>query len=323
MSFQSFTYMKRKVLSISLGLIVVIVFSCQPKDNLQTGEGYINVRGGKMWYQVCGEGNEIPIVMLHGGPGSPSYYLNPLLALSNDRPVIVYDQLGCGRSDRITDTSLMTIENNIDHLHQLLKTLKIKDFYLYGHSWGTMLGLDYYLKYPRGIKALILASPCISIKLWSQDADTLISMLPDSIQFYLKQKISNTDIDSTKIKEALDCYYGNYYTRKQPVSEDIDSMISQFGENLYKYMWGMEEYSATGILKDYDRTIDLDKVKIPTLYIAGEYDAARPNTVRYYQSITPNSKLVIIKNSGHMTMQDNSKENIEAIKAFIDQIETN
>jgi proline iminopeptidase len=44
-----------------------------------------------------------PLVLLHGGPGVPSYYLNPMASLSDERPVIFIDQLGCGRSDQIVD----------------------------------------------------------------------------------------------------------------------------------------------------------------------------------------------------------------------------
>jgi proline iminopeptidase len=313
--------MKRIVQIIATGLIIVLALSCKTNVNLKTGEGFINVKGGKIWYCVKGEGSEIPIIMLHGGPGYPSYYLNPLMVLSEERPVIAFDQLGCGRSDRITDTTLMTVDSYIEQLKQLLSALKIKEYYLYGHSWGTMLGIDYYLKYPKGVKALILASPCINITLWMKDADTLISMLPDSMQFFIKQNMKNVNPDSAKMNAALDYYYNSYYTRKQPLSADIDSAHAQSGDNVYEYMWGKEEFFVSGTLRDYNRTGDLNKIKVPTLYITGEFDAARPNTVKYYQSLTPNSKFIVIKNAGHQTMHDNPKENIEAIRTFIHELE--
>jgi proline iminopeptidase len=187
--------MKRIILIIVTGLVMVLIFSCKTKVNLKSGEGFIHVKGGRIWYSITGEGTKIPIVMLHGGPGYPSYYLNPLKALSVERPVITFDQLGCGRSDRITDTTLMTIDNYVEQLKQLLSTLRIKKFYLYGHSWGTMLGMDYYFKYPGGIQALILASPCTNIRLWVNDAEFLISTLPDSIQFFIKESMKNVKLD--------------------------------------------------------------------------------------------------------------------------------
>ena len=69
-------------------------------------EGFIPVRGGRVWYQVIGEGDAIPLLTLHGGPGVPHDYLETLDELVDERPVIFYDQLGCGRSDRPEDVSL-------------------------------------------------------------------------------------------------------------------------------------------------------------------------------------------------------------------------
>jgi proline iminopeptidase len=94
---------------------------------------------------VVGTGDKTPMLVLHGGPGIPSYYLKPLAKLADERQIIFYDQLGCGHSDRIRDTSLMTIDHYKKELGQLIQHLGLKKFYLYGQSWGTMLGTDYYL----------------------------------------------------------------------------------------------------------------------------------------------------------------------------------
>lgn len=199
--------MSRIRLLLFVGLSLNFIFGCTTQEKLKTGEGFVEVRGGKIWYRVVGEGDNTPILLLHGGPGSASYYLNPLRPLSKDRPVITFDQLGCGRSTAITDTSLMTVDNYVEQIKQLLAALHVKKFYLYGHSWGSMLGTDYYLTYPEGIQALILASPCLSANMWVSDADTLISILPDSIQVVLNESKKNSPQDSVKLKAALD-YFG-------------------------------------------------------------------------------------------------------------------
>lgn len=309
-----------KLISV-LALILIFSIQCEPKQKIKTGEGFVNVKGGKIWYRVTGDGDKTPLVMLHGGPGYPSYYFNPLKSLSSARPVVTFDQLGCGRSDNISDTTLMTVDNYVEQLKQLLTVLNIKDFYLYGHSWGTMLGTDFYLKHSDGIKGLILASPCLSAKMWSQDADTLISTLPDSVQVVLRNNINGISQDSIKLVMAIRSYYDNFYARKQPLSADVDSANLETGWNVYQYMWGPSEFFATGTLKDYDRTGDLHKIKIPTLYTAGEFDEARPTTVKYYQSLTPNSRLTIITNAGHLTMHDNPTADLNAISDFLDELD--
>src|SRR5262245_50083565 len=68
--------------------------------------GYIDVPGGKVWWMRVGSGPKTPLLMLHGGPGAGHNYLLPLKALADERPVIFYDQLGCGRSDIPQDPAL-------------------------------------------------------------------------------------------------------------------------------------------------------------------------------------------------------------------------
>ncbi len=307
--------------SILLVILIFWITGCTQTNKLKPAEGFITVKGGKVWYRIVGEGDKIPILLLHGGPGIPSFYLNPLTPLSKDRPVIFFDQLGCGRSDRITDSSLLTVENFVDELQQVKQSLGLKEYYLYGQSWGTMLGTDFYLKYPEGIKALIFSSPAISIPMWLQDADTLISTLPDSIQKSIRTNEQNKTYETSDYLQAVQIYYQHFLARKLPWSSDIDSAFMLMGENVYKYMGGPSEFTMTGPLKDYDRTNRLGEIKVPTLFITGEFDEARPSTVKYYQSLVPGAKFELIENAGHLTMQDNPEKNIKVISDFINGLE--
>ena len=76
-------------------------------------EGSIEVPGGSVWYRVDGDRDGVPLLLLHGGPGAGSGYFEPLAALGDDRPVVFYDQLGAGRSERPTDPANWTIERHI------------------------------------------------------------------------------------------------------------------------------------------------------------------------------------------------------------------
>ena len=308
--------------SIILQVLIasVLLNSCQHQKEIQTGEGYIKVDGGKVWYRVTGNGNKTPILVLHGGPGAPSYYLKPLSALGVDRKVIFYDQLGCGKSDRSTDTTLMTVDHYVEELKTVVNHFGLKEFYLYGQSWGTMLGTDYYLKYPQGIKAMILSSPAISIPLWLKDADILLSSLPDSIENTVRIYEKNKNFSAPAYQEAVMVYYQNFVARKLPWSADIDSTFSQLGQS-YQYMWGPSEFTATGSLKTYDRTNRLGEIKVPTLFITGEFDEARPSTVTYYQSLVPGAKFEVIEGAAHITMQDKPEESNSVVMDFLNNLE--
>ncbi len=293
-------------------------FSCSTsnQETLASQEGFLQVNGGKIWYKVRG-GNGIPLLMLHGGPGFTSYYLTPLAdSLAKDRPVIVFDQLGCGRSEKITDTSLMDMQHHVDQVSALLQHLKITSFDLYGHSFGTMLAMDFYLQHPENIRSIVLASPCMRTQTWIDDAAILMQDFPDSTRTALQALAKGLKPDSTQLANALDLYYGSFYNRKKPLSPYVDSSLRLQALNVYRHMWGPEEFVATGNLKNYDRTGDLSKLKLPVLFTAGQYDAARPASVKYYQRLVKNSSFVEIMDAGHSTMTDNIDADITAHRAF-------
>ncbi len=184
-----------------------------------------------------------------------------------------------------------------------------------------MLGTDYYLSHPQGIKALILSSPALSISRWLSDANTLIATLPDSVQKAIRTNEQNKTYDTPEYQKAVEIYYQHFLARKLPWSKDIDSAFMQMGEKVYMYMGGPSEFTMTGPLKDYDRTNRLNEIKVPTLFITGEFDEAQPSTVKYYQSLVPGAQFAMIDGAGHLTMQDNPEQNIKVITDFLNSLE--
>jgi proline iminopeptidase len=82
-------------------------------------------------------------------------------------------------------------------------------------------------------------------------------------------------------------------------------------------MWGPSEFTATGTLLHYDRVNRLKEVAVPTLLLTGEYDEARPSTVRYFQSQIPEAEFTMIKNSGHATVNDNPEQTLARLNEFL------
>ena len=121
---------------------------------LGPGEAMLPVRGGRIWYKVSGTGTGTPMVLLHGGPGAGSYYLKPFEDIGNDRRIIRYDQLGAGKSDRLTDTTLMNIPRFVEELDRSA-ALGIEKWFVNGHSWGTVLALEYYKAHPEQVAGIV------------------------------------------------------------------------------------------------------------------------------------------------------------------------
>ena len=92
--------------SLMCAILLFSAVGCAATGARNIREGYVNVTGGRVWYRMVGGDNRYartPVLVVHGGPGIPHDYLTSLDALAEERPVIYYDQLGCGRSDRLPD----------------------------------------------------------------------------------------------------------------------------------------------------------------------------------------------------------------------------
>ncbi|MCH4822239.1 proline iminopeptidase-family hydrolase [Gramella lutea] len=309
-----------KILLLFGGIFLITLFSCEDKKEVPK-EGFIEVKGGKVWYRINGNSDKTPVLILHGGPGSSSFGQEPLKKLSKDRPIIFYDQLGSGRSDRITDTSLMKVERYVEEVEQVRKELDLEKIILYGQSWGTALSLEYYLNYPQYVDGIIFSSPYFSTKRWIKDANSLVETLPDSIQNIIRTNEKNKTFSNQEYKEAVNLFYSKFLRRKERAVAVKDTASKYFGTNVYEYMWGPSEFTANGTLLNYDRIDKLPEVEVPVLFITGEYDEAKPATVKYYQSLLPESKYVEIENSGHATLNDNPEQALKAISRFLKKFE--
>ena len=281
----------------------------------------MDVPGGRVWYRIVGSGTETPLLLLHGGPGAPSYYLKPFAALADERPVIFYDQLGAGHSDPITDTTLLTVDRFVAELAAVREALGLDEVHILGHSWGTMLATDYLLTKPAGVRSVILASPALSIPRWLADMDTLLGEMPDSIQEAVARHEAAGTFDAPEYQAAVMAFYQRYLGRKLPWSADVDSTFAQLSTTVYGYMWGPSEFTGTGTLRDYDRTGRLNELALPALFTTGRYDEARPATVEFYRSLVPGAELVILENSAHLTMQDEPDENVRIVREFLRRVE--
>ena len=308
--------------------LALILGSCRqeraksvPKAQGAYKEGYVEVQGGRIWYRVLGQGDKTPLIAMHGGPGGThrSFYL--LEPITEDRPLILFDQLGSGKSGAHRDTTLLKVENFVEQVHALRRALELDEVYLLGASWGTALALESYLAHPEGVKGIIFNSPYFSTPVWEADADTLITYLPDSIQKAIEEGERSGEFDAPAYQEANRGFRKNYGRRKGRVPTAWDTVQAPGSKFIYNYMWGPTEFTATGTLKNYDRMKSLSQVKVPVLFITGEYDEARPETVRKFQKLVPGSEFVVIEGTGHSTLNDNTEQNIKAIMDFLNELD--
>ncbi|QNP53236.1 proline iminopeptidase-family hydrolase [Hymenobacter qilianensis] len=287
-------------------------FAVQAQPTMK--EGYITVPGGKVWYKVLGADKPgIPLLLLHGGPGSGSGSFEGFVALADERPVIMYDQLGCGKSDKPDNPQLWTLERFVTELEQIIAALGYPKLHLLGHSWGGTLATEYLLtKKPPTVVSLIQSSPLLDTKRWVQDAERYIAQLPPAQQKAMRLYAATDEPSKQAYKEAVTLYNRRHLYRNGPMPPN-----PTFGMQVYETMWGPDEAQATGTLKNYSRANDLKKLTVPVLYLCGRFDEAAPATVAYFQKQTPNSQLVVFENASHKAYWEVPEQYFQTVRAFL------
>ena len=283
---------------------------------LPPGEGRLAVSGGSIWYRVSGSGDATPVVLLHGGPGYSSFYLKSLEALHDERPVVIYDQLGAGKSDPVTDTTLFTVTRFVAELDALRARLGYERWHVLGHSWGTILGLEYYRAHPDRVASLILASAAIDMPTWEKNVRRMIATLSDSAQRAIKDREADGNFAAADYQAANMEFMGKYVMRAPP-GPDLDSTLTTYNAAIYEYMQGPSEFTITGTMRTYDAKPFLPSIKVPLLYTVGEFDEAHPPTIRKFAALTPGARVAVIPGSAHLTSWDNPVENTRVVREFL------
>lgn len=288
-------------------------------------EGYADVPGGRVWYKVVGSGGGVPLLTLHGGPGAGHDYLESLEALSSDRPVIFFDQLGCGKSDQPEDVSLWRIERYVDEVKALREALSLDRIHLFGQSWGGWLAIEYMLGKPSGIGSLILASTSASIPQSAAEAERLRATLPESVLETLRRYEAVGDYHNPEYEEAMMPYYTRYFCRLDPFPEPIMRSMNNLAGNPvpYETIQGPNEFTFIGNLRDWNRIERLAEIDVPTLITCGRFDLLGPPCADTLSRGLPNSELQIFEDSAHMAHLEETDRYLKIMRDFLARIEGN
>ncbi|WP_142826271.1 proline iminopeptidase-family hydrolase [Planococcus soli] len=284
-------------------------------------EGFIPVTGGNAWYRISGDGPGIPLLILHGGPGSKSSDNDPLRQLGTERPIIHYDQLGCGKSDRPTDTKLWTVERYVEELEQVIKALKLEKVHILGHSWGTMLAASYLSKKPKGVCSIIFSGPALDAQRWERDQRNYLKQFPQEIQDTIEQSEREGTTDSAEYKQAMMDFYKKHMCRVDPWPKEMQEDLDEMNQQIYNFMWGASEFTVTGTLKNFDATGYLHEIEIPALFACGRFDEATPEATEYYAGLVPGAEFHVLENSSHMPGIEEPEAYLEMVREWVNRQE--
>ncbi|WP_318767436.1 proline iminopeptidase [Lactiplantibacillus carotarum] len=294
---------------------------------MQIKEGYVPFREYQTYYRVVGEqrDGQVPLLLLHGGPGSTHNYFEAFdeLAATTGRQIVMYDQLGCGRSSMPDQPELWRAETWLAELQTVREALGLTNVHLLGQSWGGMLAIMYLCdQHPAGIQSLILASTLSSAPLWAQEQHRLIKLMSPADQAAIAAAEDSGDFTQSDYLAANDRYMQLHAAG--PVTRQAPGYLrraKRAGTVAYNAAWGPNEYYPTGTLADYDYTDQLKSITVPTLVTSGTDDLCTPLVAKTMVDHLPNAQWHLFAHSRHMAFIDETPAYFKLLTNWLNQNE--
>ncbi len=287
------------------------------------GGDFITLNNGhRLWYKIAGKGKGVPLLTLHGGPGAGHDYLEPLEALGSERPVIFYDQLGCGRSDKPKSRALWTIERFADEIDEVRAALSLNRLHVLGQSWGGWLGVEYLLRHPPGLVSFVLASTSASIPQFTAECNRLIGEMPEAMRHALDYYGQRSDYQHPDYQAAAMEFYKRHVCRLPEWPDCIMRTVANLdGNDVYDTINGPNEFTTIGNLRYWDRTADLHTIKTPVLLTCGRYDELGPVCSQTMLDRIPDARIQVFEKSAHTAHIEEPEAYLTCVSAFLREIE--
>jgi len=277
-----------------------------PKD------GYVKALGFKLYYRSFGRPEKGTVLCLHGGPGGVCDYLVPLADLVQfGYRVVLYDQLGCGRSERPRGAKYYTINRAVEEVEAVRRGLRLGRVHLFGSSWGGALVLGTALNYEKSLRSLIVSNGFASTALLESEWNP---HTPKKLRETLEYYAAKGDFKNPKRLAARKVLMRTQYCRLRVWPYEWFNSL----EHLSEYVLELHDRSLRG----WDVTDRLPEIKLPCLVITGEYDAIAPKCAEAIRRGVQGSKLVMFKECSHLPMWEDRVGFTEVVRDFLDSVKS-
>ena len=284
--------------------------------------GFIDVPGGKVYYERHGGGPARPILCLHGGPGFTHHSVMPLVDLADEREVIVFDQLGCGQSSRPPDPNVWNTPRYVEELAAVQQGLGLRDYHLFGNSWGGMLSTRFTLDRKPPVASLVLSGTPHDMPRYIRELSRLRPSLPAAEWEVIDRHEAHGWVSCPEYAAAMVPFYKRHFCRLDPWPEAVELSFEQMGAESYLAMNGPSEFNITGIIKDWDVTAELPAIDVPVLAIAGRYDELSPESQEDMAGLLPNGEFALVPEGAHMAFWDDRAAFMTATRAFLRRVDS-
>lgn len=329
--------MKLKIIVL---LIITTLFSCKKEQEVSTyfaddtkgvkngGVKMISVTTPKakfnVWTKRIGNNPKIKLLLLNGGPGMSHEYFEAMESFLPKEGIefIYYDQLGTGFSDNPNDTTMWDLPRYVEEVEQVRKALNLtKDnFYLLGHSWGGILGMQYALKYQDNLKGLIVSNMMASCPKYGEYSKVLAKQMPQDVLKTVKDLEAKKDYTNPQYMGLLMENFYNKHILRMPVAEwpePVNRSMGRLNSSLYITMQGPSELGISGKLTNWDVSKELPNITVPTLVVGAKYDTMDPEYMKWMATQFKNGSYLYCANGSHMSLYDDQETYFKGLIDFL------
>lgn len=125
--------------------------------------------------------------------------------------------------------------------------------------------------------------------------------------------------DSEEYLAAVDVFYKRHFCRTDPWPDYLLKTFDILNEQCYVSMWGPNEFTCNGYLREYDGSSELSQISVPTLVTCGEFDEATPASCREWTQLIPKAELLEFKDASHLAFIEDKENYLKAVDQFLGQ----
>lgn len=284
-------------------------------------EGYADILGRKLYYKSVGKSTKGCVLGLHGGPGLTHDYILPLVDLARfGYQVVLYDQLGCGKSEIPKNIGLFTVERAVEEVEGVRQGLGLGRIHLFGSSYGGLLAIAYALKYQKNMLSLITMGGLANVPFCVSEMQKMKASLPPDVLKTMEQCEEAGDYDNAEYQKATQEFLKRYFCRLEEWPKDLQHSLEHVNQSIYMTMNGPTEFTIIGGLRYWNVSDQLHKIRVPTLVTCGKYDEVSPKEARNIHKGIRGSRLVVFQNSSHLGMWEERDRYIAVLRKFLDSV---
>lgn len=281
----------------------------------------------KVWTKRFGNNPRIKILLLHGGPAATHQYMEVFESFfpKEGFEFYEYDQLGCGNSDKPTDTSLWVLDRFVEEVEQVRQAIAAdkNNFYILGNSWGGILGMQYALKYQENMKGLIVANMMASCPEYGKYAEEVLAKQMDpNVLAEIRAIEAKGDFSNPRYMELLGPnFYNKHICRLKEWPEPVNRSFADLNQTIYVQMQGPSEFGIGGNLANWNVKDRLKEIKVPTLMIGAKHDTMDPKAMEEQSKLVQKGRYLFCPNGSHLAMWDDQKVFMDGVVKFIKDVD--